>query len=113
MQYIHRFDDGVAFHFPLGKVVCVGRNYAEHARELNNPVPAEPILFIKPATAVQPLVDPVRWPAGRGECHHEVEIAILVGTLLRDADEATAVEAIDGSGLALHLTLRELQSKLK
>src|SRR5690606_8719067 len=94
-------------------VVCVGRNYAEHARELNNPVPAEPILFIKPATAVQPLAEPVRWPAGRGECHHEVEIAILVGTLLQDADEATAVQAIAGIGLALDLTLRDLQSKLK
>src|SRR5690606_14488349 len=113
MQYIHRFDDGVAFHFPLGKVVCVGRNYAEHARELNNPVPAEPILFIKPATAVQSLAEPVRWPAGRGECHHEVEIAILVGSPVKDADEDTAVQAIAGIGLALDLTLRDLQSKLK
>ncbi len=113
MQYIHRFGDGSAFHLPLGKVVCVGRNYAEHARELNNPVPTEPILFIKPATAVQPFSRPVRWPAGRGECHHEVEIAVLVGTTLTNADEARAVQAIAGFGLALDLTLRDLQATLK
>ena len=43
---------------PVGKVVCVGRNYAEHARELNNPVPSEPVLFIKPSTALVKLEQP-------------------------------------------------------
>ena len=113
MQYIHRFDDGAAFHWPLGKVVCVGRNYAEHAKELNNPIPAEPILFIKPATAVQAFSAPVRWPAGRGECHHEVEIAVLIGEPLKDASPEEAVKAVAGYGVALDLTLRDLQSKLK
>lgn len=113
MQYIHRFEDGTAFQWPLGKVVCVGRNYAEHARELNNPVPSEPILFIKPATAVQSFAQPVRWPAQKGECHHEVEIAVLIGRDLTQVDEQQAVEGIAGFGLALDLTLRDLQSKLK
>ena len=113
MQYIHRFEDGAAFHWPLGKVVCVGRNYAEHAKELNNPIPAEPILFIKPATAVQPFSEPVRWPQGRGECHHEVEIAVLIGELIKNVSPEQAVKAIAGFGVALDLTLRDLQSKLK
>jgi len=113
MQYIHRFEDGTAFQWPLGKVVCVGRNYAEHARELNNPVPSEPILFIKPATAVQPFAEPVHWPLGHGECHHEVEIAVLIGRDLKQMNEEQAVAGIAGFGLALDLTLRDLQSKLK
>ena len=113
MQYIHRFEDGAAFQWPLGKVVCVGRNYAEHARELNNPVPSEPILFIKPATAVQSFAEPVRWPAQKGECHHEVEIAVLIGRDLKNVDEQQAIAGIAGFGVALDLTLRDLQSKLK
>lgn len=46
MSYQHQYIDGTPIHFPLGKLVCVGRNYAEHAKELNNPVPTEPLLFI-------------------------------------------------------------------
>ena len=46
MSYQHQYVDGTRIHFPLGKVVCVGRNYAEHAKELNNPIPSEPLLFI-------------------------------------------------------------------
>ena len=50
MSYQHQYVDGTPIHFTLGKVVCVGRNYAEHAKELNNPVPTEPLLFIKPGS---------------------------------------------------------------
>src|SRR5690554_2131007 len=113
MQYIHRFEDGAAFQWPLGKIVCVGRNYAEHARELNNPVPSEPILFIKPATAAQPFAEPVRWPSEHGDCHHEVEIAVLIGRDLKNVSEEEAVQGIAGFGVALDLTLRDLQSRLK
>ncbi|HCW89461.1 MAG TPA: isomerase/hydrolase, partial [Marinobacter sp.] len=47
-DYQHHWKDGTPVHLPLGKIVCVGRNYAAHARELDNPVPDEPLLFIKP-----------------------------------------------------------------
>ena len=50
-DYQHHWKDGTPVNLPLGKIVCIGRNYAEHARELNNPVPDEPLLFIKPATS--------------------------------------------------------------
>jgi 2-keto-4-pentenoate hydratase/2-oxohepta-3-ene-1,7-dioic acid hydratase in catechol pathway len=113
MQYSHRFDDGAALDLPLGKVVCVGRNYAEHAKELNNPIPAEPILFIKPATAVRPFAETIRVPQGRGECHFETEIAVLIGETLTQASPETAVKAIAGFGVGLDLTLRDLQAKLK
>lgn len=114
MSYQHHFADNSPISLPLGKVVCVGRNYAEHARELNNPVPAEPLLFIKPATAVVALDQPLRLPQGLGAVHYETEIALLIGqTLSGDVSEQQATAAIAGIGLALDLTLRELQDQLK
>lgn len=97
----------------VGKVVCVGRNYAEHVRELNNPLPAAPLWFIKPASSIVPMRDCILIPADRGSCHHEIEVAILIGSRLRRCDAATARAAISGVGLALDLTLRDLQSTLK
>lgn len=114
MSYQHRFADGTPADLPVGKVVCVGRNYAEHARELNNPVPAEPLLFIKPSTAIVPLGDSIVLQPARGPVHYETEIALLIGSPLSgDVSEAQAGAAIAGVGLALDLTLRELQGQLK
>ncbi len=113
MTYQHRHADGAPCTLPVGKVVCVGRNYAEHAKELNNPVPAEPILFIKPRTALVPMEQPVAVPRGQGACHFETEMAVLIGAALKDADEAQARAAIAGLGLGLDLTLRDVQDGLK
>lgn len=101
------------FAHALGKIVCVGRNYAAHAAELNNPIPSEPLLFIKPASAVADLTQPLHLPSGRGAVHHELELAVLIGAPLRNADENAARAAIAGIGLALDLTLRDVQDKLK
>ncbi len=60
MRFVPQFTDGQEFPHALGKVVCVGRNYADHAKELDNPVPSEPLLFIKPATSVVDLTKPLR-----------------------------------------------------
>ena len=113
MSYQHCGIDGTQIPLPVGKVVCVGRNYAEHAKELNNPVPAEPILFIKPRTAVVAMGEPVHVPRGQGACHFETELAVLIGRTLKDADETAAASAIAGLGLGLDLTLREVQDGLK
>jgi 2-keto-4-pentenoate hydratase/2-oxohepta-3-ene-1,7-dioic acid hydratase in catechol pathway len=88
----------------------VGRNYAEHARELGNPVPREPILFIKPSTALASMDEPIAIPTDRGELHHETEIAVLIGKTVRDSGP---IAAMAGIGLALDLTLRDLQTQLK
>jgi 2-keto-4-pentenoate hydratase/2-oxohepta-3-ene-1,7-dioic acid hydratase in catechol pathway len=104
---------GQQWPHPLGKIVCVGRNYAEHAAELNNPVPEQPLLFIKPATCAVPMDRPLQLPEGRGEVHYETEIALLIGQPLQQATTEQAMAAIAGVGLALDLTLRELQSQLK
>ncbi|MFA7555522.1 MAG: fumarylacetoacetate hydrolase family protein [Spongiibacteraceae bacterium] len=98
---------------PLGKIVCVGRNYADHAKELNNPIPKQPLLFIKPATAAVAMDQPITIPKGLGACHHELEMAILIGGVLTHASAEQAQAAIAGIGLALDLTLRDVQDDLK
>lgn len=112
MAYQHTIEGHVSA-LPLGKVLCVGRNYADHAKELNNPVPTSPILFIKPATAVVPLSGDITIPTDQGECHHELEMSVLITQPLSKATEEQVKEAIGGFGLGLDLTLRDLQSKLK
>jgi 2-keto-4-pentenoate hydratase/2-oxohepta-3-ene-1,7-dioic acid hydratase in catechol pathway len=108
-----RFSNGEAFPAPISKVVCVGRNYAEHARELNNPVPATPILFIKPNSAVVDLEGEFTLGGHGDSVHYEGELAILIGKTLTDASAEMAQDAIAGLGLALDLTLRSVQTVLK
>ena len=114
MSYQHHYTDGTPIHFPMGKVVCIGRNYAEHAAELNNPVPSEPLLFIKPGSCVVPLDEGFVIPDDRGDVHFEAEIAVLIGKPLSKKPSAEEVlDAISGFAPALDLTLRDLQAQLK
>ncbi|MFT0212235.1 fumarylacetoacetate hydrolase family protein [Pseudomonas sp. F1_0610] len=114
MSYQHRYTDGTRIHFPVGKVVCVGRNYAEHAKELNNPVPTEPLLFIKPGSCVVCPEGGFSIPTDRGVVHYEAEIGVLIGKpLSRKPDNEEVLDAISGYAAALDLTLRDVQSKLK
>lgn len=111
--YAHRFADGSVCTLPVGKAVCVGRNYAAHARELGNAVPEAPILFLKPRTSFVAFEQGFAIPEGRGECHHETEITVLIGSVLKNASEAECRAAIAGVTLGLDLTLREVQNDLK
>lgn len=95
------------------KIVCVGRNYAEHAKELGNAVPDSPILFIKPSTSLRALADGIVWPQGLGECHFETELCVRIGQRLTCATLEQARAAINGVTLGLDLTLRDLQNTLK
>lgn len=113
MNYQHQFINGETFPHPIGKIVCVGRNYAEHAKELNNPIPKSPVLFIKPSTAAVPMEQPFAIPSGQGVCHHELEMTVLINQPLTRASKEQAKSAIAGLGLGLDLTLREVQEGLK
>ncbi|SIS43566.1 fumarylacetoacetate hydrolase family protein [Neptunomonas antarctica] len=113
MAYQHRFVNGQACELTLGKIVCVGRNYADHAKELNNPIPTEPMLFIKPSTAALELEQDFSIPVGLGSVHFETEMSVLIGKTLCKASELSAKEAIAGVGVGLDLTLRDLQDGLK
>lgn len=111
--YCHGMRDDAPAALPVGKVVCVGRNYAAHAAELGNPVPEQPLLFIKPPSAVVDLAPQLRVPTTAGSVHHELEIALLIGRELCCATPERARRAVAGIGLGIDLTLRELQDRLK
>jgi 2-keto-4-pentenoate hydratase/2-oxohepta-3-ene-1,7-dioic acid hydratase in catechol pathway len=113
-QYKHQWLEGKACPWPVGKVVCIGRNYAEHAKELQNPIPDEPLLFIKPASSIQYYGDSLALPADKGEIHYETELALLVGETITAAHSPRdMLRAIAGLGLGLDFTLRGLQAQLK
>lgn len=99
--------------FPIGKIVCLARNYAEHARELGNETPAAPVLFMKPASAVIGDGDAVEIPAYSQECHFEVELAVLIGKQARRVSAEQSMEYVAGYGVAIDMTLRDVQNGLK
>ena len=99
----------------IGKVVCVGRNYAAHAQELGNEVPKAPILFMKPASSVVSIRQGVVCTNSElyGETHYEAELCVQLAADLSAATIEEAKQAIGGVTLGLDLTLRELQTELK
>lgn len=112
-MYQHRNWQGALLDYSVSKVVCVGSNYAKHIKEMGNATPVEPVIFIKPETALCDLRQPLSVPSAFGEVHHEVELAVLIGATLKQANEEHVAKAIAGYGVALDLTLRDLQAKLK
>jgi len=93
------------------KIVCVGRNYRAHAAELGNDVPAEPLLFLKPPTALIGPGATIPLPAASSRVEHEGELAVVVGRTLRDASEDEARAGIFGFTIANDVTARDLQRK--
>ncbi len=92
------------------KVVCVGRNYAEHAAEHGSEVPKEPLLFLKPSTSVIGPRDAIRLPIFSKQVEHEAELAVVIGAPgARRADRAAAERAIFGYTCANDVTARDLQ----
>ncbi len=112
-MFEYKFVDDQKLTFPHGKVVCVGRNYLEHIQELNNVVPDEPVLFIKPFTSLVNLENPIKLPKHGNSCHHEIEIAVLIGEKIYETSMSEVEKAILGYALGLDLTLRDVQSGLK
>jgi len=96
---------------PRSKVVAVGRNYAEHAAELGNEVPPEPLFFIKPNTSVVGPADPVVYPAQSSEVHFEGELAVVIGRLCRDVPPERVEEVVFGYTCANDVTARDLQRR--
>ena len=91
------------------KIVCVGRNYREHAKELGNDVPREPLLFLKPPTAVIGAGERIVLPAVSSQVEYEGEIGVVVGRRLGAADETEARDAVRGIVAANDVTARDLQ----
>lgn len=94
-----------------GKIVCVGRNYRAHARELGNEVPSQPLLFLKPPSALVGPGEPIRLPAASERVEHEAELAVVIGRRLRDATLEDAAAAVLGYTAANDVTARDLQKR--
>ena len=93
------------------KIVCVGLNYKDHAAEQNKPLPAEPLLFIKPSTSVIGPGESIVLPEGVGRVDHEAEAAVVIGRRATRVREADALDYVLGITCVNDVTARELQSK--
>jgi len=96
---------------PRSKVVCIGKNYADHAAEMGSVVPTEPIIFIKPNTSVIGPNETIIWPSMSERVDHEVELAIVIGRICKEVPAAKARDVIYGYTIANDVTARDLQKK--
>ena len=95
----------------VGKILCVGRNYAAHAQELGNELPEFPIIFLKPASVLIQSGQNVVHPPYSTNLHHEIELVVLIGNEMKNVDEKKALKDIAGYGVGLDMTLRDLQNE--
>ncbi|PSR01179.1 MAG: isomerase/hydrolase [Bacteroidetes bacterium QS_8_68_28] len=96
-----------------GKLLCIGRNYAEHAAEMKSEVPDEPMVFLKPSTALVRDEGTVVLPPQSEEVHHEVELVAVIGTGGKNIAEADALGHVTGYAAGLDMTARDLQREAK
>lgn len=95
------------------KIIAVGRNYAEHIKELNNEQPDDPVIFMKPETAIPLKNEPFFYPDFSNDIHHEVEILVKISRVGKNIDEKFAHKYYDEIGVGIDFTARDVQSKLK
>lgn len=94
---------------PRSKVVCVGKNYADHAKEMDSAVPEQPVIFIKPNTSVIGPDDAIVWPAMSQRVDHEAELAIVIGKICKDVPKERVKDVIFGYTIGNDVTARDLQ----
>jgi len=94
-------------------IYCIGRNYAEHAKELNNPVPTSPIVFLKPQSAICYNGDTIIIPQQSNDVHHEAEIVVCISKSGKNISELDAPSYIAGIGVGIDFTARDIQQKAK
>ena len=95
------------------KIICIGRNYVEHAKELNNPLPEVPIFFLKPETALLQKNQPFFYPEFSEDIHYETEIVLKIKKVGKHIQEKFAHTYYDEIGIGIDLTARDLQSNCK
>lgn len=95
------------------KIICVGRNYVDHIAELANEKPLDPVLFIKPDTALLDKDKSFYLPKFSNDIHHEIELVFRIGKVGKNIDAKFAYKYIDSFGIGIDFTARDLQSKLK
>jgi 2-keto-4-pentenoate hydratase/2-oxohepta-3-ene-1,7-dioic acid hydratase in catechol pathway len=95
------------------KIICIGRNYANHAKELNNEVPKEPVFFLKPETALLPKRNPFIYPSFSNDVHYETEIVVRINRLGKHINEKFAHKYYNEIGVGIDFTARDVQTELK
>jgi len=95
------------------KLICIGRNYVEHIKELENEKPTDPVIFLKPDTSILVKKQPFFIPDFSNDVHHEVEILVKINKIGKHIDKKFAHKYYDEIGLGIDFTARDLQAKLK
>jgi acylpyruvate hydrolase len=95
------------------KIICIGRNYSEHAKELNNPLPEKPVFFMKPDTALLPKRNPFYYPEFTKDLHYECELVFRICKLGKNISPKFAHTYYDAIGLGIDFTARDLQQECK
>jgi 2-keto-4-pentenoate hydratase/2-oxohepta-3-ene-1,7-dioic acid hydratase in catechol pathway len=95
------------------KIICIGRNYVEHAKELNNPLPEKPVFFIKPDSALVIRNRPFFYPDFSNDIHHEIEVVLKINRLGRSIGQAYASRYFSEIALGVDFTARDLQAECK
>jgi 2-keto-4-pentenoate hydratase/2-oxohepta-3-ene-1,7-dioic acid hydratase in catechol pathway len=95
------------------RIFCIGRNYAEHVREFNNPMPKKPVIFMKPYSCLVLPGETIRFPSHGKELHHETEVVVAIGREVKPLTENDAEAFIQSLTLGLDLTLRDVQREMK
>lgn len=106
-----QFTDGRTL--AAGTLYCIGRNYADHAAEMQAPVPTDPIVFLKPPAALIPSGSSLALPQWTADVHHEVECVVVIGSDVRDCSQDNAWSAVAGVGVGFDLTARDVQQHAK
>ena len=96
---------------PRSKVVCVGKNYADHAKEMDSEVPTEPVIFLKPNTSVIGPNDLIQWPRSSERVDFEGELAIVISRICKDVPKEKVNDVIFGYTIANDVTARDLQKR--
>ena len=99
--------------YGVGKILCLGQNYAKHAKEMGAAAPSSPIIFLKPATAIIENGDAIVLPTISHDVHHEVELTVLIGKQGKNITQSRALEYVAGYGIGLDMTMRDLQKEAK
>ncbi|WP_343785715.1 fumarylacetoacetate hydrolase family protein [Wandonia haliotis] len=95
------------------KIICIGRNYSDHAKEMNAPLPSKPVFFMKPDTALLPKRNPFYYPDFTKDLHHELELVVRIARLGKNISEKYAHEYYNEVGLGIDFTARDLQQECK
>jgi len=110
---MHTFKIPQFKEYTAGSVYCIGRNYAEHARELNNPIPEEPVVFLKPRSSLIFGNGSVELPKRSGDVHHEVEMVLLIGEKGKNIPVSDAQRMIKAVAIGIDFTARDIQQTAK